>query len=349
VSEDQSQKKFDPTPKRVEEFRKRGQIALSRDLATIGALIGGSAGGLATAVTSQSFLAEELAVGFALTDEPLEAITRATVCFVRLFAPTALGALTGWLAAASVQLGAPPALAPFKLDLTRIASPSTLLEIFSPKKQAERALKALAKLVVVAMAASAALSAEWSLFQASPAIDADTISDRALAAIGRVTSWSGGALLLLAFLDLGLAKRRIGQEMKMTLEEMRKELKESDGDPHIKRRRKQRMRELSKKRFTAAVKSSDVVLVNPTEYAVALRYKSKKDPAPRVVAKGKDKVAERIRALAREHGVPIVVNIPLARLLHKVVPEGKVIPAHTFRAVAEVLGYVYRLRGRRTR
>lgn len=349
MSEDQDQRRFDPTPRRVEDFRKRGQIALSRDLTTISALLGGAVGALSSITTLQSDLLDYMRYGLALEDDLGTALTQATLAFVRLFLPTALGALAGWLATTAIQVGAPPAFAPFKFDLSRIANPSGLLELFSPKKQAGRALKALAKLAVVGGAAAWALAAEWASYQDSPAVEPGAIFARAIAATTRTTVWAGGALLLLAIGDYAFAKRRIGNEMKMTMEEMRREMKESEGDPAIKRKRKQRMRELSKRRFVAAVKSADVVLVNPTEYAVALRYKSKKDPAPRVVAKGKDKVAERIRTLARENGVPIVVNIPLARLLHKVVPEGKIIPTHLYRAVAEVLGYVYRLRGRRSR
>ncbi len=349
MSGDDQDKKFDPTPRRIEEFRKRGQIALSRDLSTIGALIGGSAASLASMSSMHLAVSEHLTRSLTFADAPAQAMMLSAVTFLQVFAPAAIGAMAGWLVTSAVQIGAPPAFAPLKFDLTKIASPQALGEVFSPKKQAMRALKAVAKLLVVGAAAVAALNAEWAHFQAEPALDAGAIFARSVSAITRVTTWSGAALLLLAIGDFALAKRRLTNEMKMSLEEMKKEMKENDGDPHIKRRRKQRMRELSKKRFVAAVKSSDVILVNPTEYAVALRYRSKKDPAPRVVAKGKDKVAERIRTLARENGVPIVVNIPLARLLHKIVPEGKVIPSHVFRAVAEVLGYVYRLRGRRAR
>lgn len=106
------------------------------------------------------------------------------------------------------------------------------------------------------------------------------------------------------------------------------------------------MRELAKRRVPAAVKSADVVLVNPTEYAVAIRYDSGSDRAPRVVAKGRGASAERIRELARKAGVPVVPEPPLCRMLHKLVPEGREIPPQLFAAVAEVLAYVYRLRGR---
>lgn len=349
MSEDQDQRRFAPTAKRIQDFRKRGQIALSKDLTQVGALLGGAALGLSSLASMQARLGDAIIRGMRLGDEPQVALAAAGATFVAIVGPIALGALVGWLVVAAVELGAPPAFAPFKLDLSRLANPGALLELVSPKKQAGRALKALAKLAVVGGAAALALSSEWDRWLSDPVTEAAQVSSRASGALSRVTWWSGAALLALAVVDYAMARRRHESELKMTLEELRRENKESDGDPAIKRKRRQRMRELAKRRFVAAVKSSDVVLVNPTEYAVALRYRSQKDPAPRVVAKGKDKVAERIRAIARESGVPIVVNIPLARLLHKIVPEGRVIPTHVYRAVAEVLGYVYRLRGRRTR
>jgi flagellar biosynthetic protein FlhB len=349
VSEDQDQKRFDPTPKRIKDFRKRGQIALSKDLSQVGALIGSAAIGLGSITTAQAHIGEAITRGLRLTDEPAVALEAAALTFAMVVGPIALGALAGWLVVAAVELGAPPAFAPFKFDLTRLANPSAILELVSPKKAGERGLKAVAKLAVVAAAAVIALSAEWDRWLSTPVTESAQVAARATSALAHVTLWSCAALLTLAIVDYALARRRNRNEMKMTMEELRRENKENDGDPAIKRRRRQRMRELAKRRFVAAVRSSDVVLVNPTEYAVALRYKSNKDPAPRVVAKGKDKVAERIRERARESGVPIVVNIPLARLLHKIVPEGRVIPTHVFRAVAEVLGYVYRLRGRRPR
>ena len=132
----------------------------------------------------------------------------------------------------------------------------------------------------------------------------------------------------------------------MTQTEIKREFREQEGDPTNKRRRKQRMRELARRRVAQAVKKADVVLVNPTEYAVALRYNADEDRAPRVLAKGRGAPAERIRELARQNGVPIVAEPPLTRMIYKLVPEGREIPAALYKAVAEVLAYVYRLRRR---
>jgi flagellar biosynthesis protein FlhB len=152
------------------------------------------------------------------------------------------------------------------------------------------------------------------------------------------------ALAVVAAVDYMLSRRKINEQMKMTSEEVKREHRESDGDPMMKGKRKQKMKELAKRRMAAAVATADVVIVNPTHYAVALRYDDKQDRAPVVVAKGMDESADKIREVARQKGVPILSRPPLARALHKHVKEGRAIPSNLYKAVAEVLAYVYRLK-----
>jgi flagellar biosynthesis protein FlhB len=154
------------------------------------------------------------------------------------------------------------------------------------------------------------------------------------------------ALGALAAFDYLLARRRLNDKMMMGIDEIKREHRQQEGDPQIKGKRRQRMRELGRRRLVDAVKTADVIVVNPTHYAVALRYQAEKDHAPQIVACGVDEAAQRIRDIAREAGVPILSRPPLARALHKV-GEGKTVPAPLFKAVAEVLAYVYRLRRRK--
>jgi flagellar biosynthesis protein FlhB len=132
----------------------------------------------------------------------------------------------------------------------------------------------------------------------------------------------------------------------MTKEEAKREYKDDEGDPLLKGRRKRRHRELLKGRAAIEVPRADAVVVNPTHIAVALRYRRGEDKAPRVVAKGQGLAAERIREVARENGVPIVRDVPLARLLHKRVKVGGAVPAETYKAVAAVLAFVWKLQGK---
>lgn len=153
-------------------------------------------------------------------------------------------------------------------------------------------------------------------------------------------------LVFLAGVDVAVTRLRFAKRMRMTREESRRELREDEGDPLMRGRRKRRHRELSRGRVSLEVPRADAVVVNPTHVAVAIRYR-REDGAPRVTCKGKGKIAEVMRELARENGVPIVENIPLARLLYKRVKVGKQVPAETYKAVAAILAFVYRVTGRR--
>jgi flagellar biosynthetic protein FlhB len=154
------------------------------------------------------------------------------------------------------------------------------------------------------------------------------------------------ALALVAGADLALTRYRFRKKMMMTKEEAKREYREDEGDPLIRSRRRRRHRELAKGRVASEVPRADVLLVNPTHIAIALRYRAGEDKAPVVLAKGKGQLAEIMRDLARSNGIPIVEDIPLARLLYKRVKIGRAVPADTFKAVAAILAFVYRIVGR---
>ena len=154
------------------------------------------------------------------------------------------------------------------------------------------------------------------------------------------------ALAILAFLDFAFQKWQFLQDMKMTKEEVKEEWKQTEGDPHVKARIRSLQREASRKRMMSSVPQADVVVTNPTHLAVALSYDSDKASAPIVVAKGRALLAEKIKQIARENNVPIVEDKPLAQALYKQVEVGEVIPILFYQAVAELLAYVYKLKGR---
>jgi len=135
--------------------------------------------------------------------------------------------------------------------------------------------------------------------------------------------------------------------MKMTKQEQKEEMKETEGDPHLKSKIRSIQQQMARRRMMAAVPSADVVITNPTHIAVALKYEAGKMEAPVVLAKGQELVAEKIREIAREHHIPLVENPPVARLLHSKVEVGQSIPDELFKAVAEILAYVYSLKGKR--
>jgi flagellar biosynthetic protein FlhB len=156
-------------------------------------------------------------------------------------------------------------------------------------------------------------------------------------------------LAIIAGADYVFQKMQYEKMMRMSREEMKQESKQQEGDPLIKRRIRMKQRELAKNRMMHDVPKADVVITNPTHFAVALMYDPKTMSAPRVVAKGTDEVAQQIKRIAQESSVPLVENRQLARELYKTVKLGKDVPSHLFRAVAEVLAFIYRTYGKRTR
>ena len=152
-------------------------------------------------------------------------------------------------------------------------------------------------------------------------------------------------MILIAILDFSFTKWEMEEKMKMTKQELKEEFKETEGDPHIKAQIRSIQQQMARKRMMAEVPRADVVITNPTHLSVAIRYDSKKMDAPVVIAKGADFVAMKIREIAREHDIPLVENPPVARLLHKI-DLGATIPEELFRAVAEILAHVYSIKGR---
>jgi flagellar biosynthetic protein FlhB len=154
---------------------------------------------------------------------------------------------------------------------------------------------------------------------------------------------AAGVFTLFGLIDLGRQYRRYRQDLKMTRQEVRDELKESEGDPHIKARIRRLRRDFLRMQMMKRVPTATAVIVNPTHYAVALRYEHGATAVPIVVAKGRNYLALRIRELAVRHQIPLVENPPLAQALYKSVKMDQEIPPHLYRAVAEVLAYVYRM------
>ncbi|MGZ3237230.1 MAG: flagellar type III secretion system protein FlhB, partial [Burkholderiaceae bacterium] len=153
-----------------------------------------------------------------------------------------------------------------------------------------------------------------------------------------------GGLVIIAMIDAPYQMWHYANKLKMTRQELRQEAKESDGNPEIKAKIRQQQREMAKRRMMSAVPTADVVVTNPTHYAVALKYADGKMRAPQVVAKGADEVAARIRELAKENNVPLLEAPPLARALYRHTELGDEIPEGLYTAVAEVLAYVFQLR-----
>jgi flagellar biosynthetic protein FlhB len=153
-------------------------------------------------------------------------------------------------------------------------------------------------------------------------------------------------LFMLSIFDYFYQRFIFMKQMRMTKQETKDEYKQQEGDPHIKGKLRQIRRDKARKRMMAAVPQADVIVTNPTHYAVALKYDSTTMPAPKVLAKGTDAVALRIREMAEKHKIPVMRNPPLARVLYDTTEIDEEIPVEHYQAVAKIIGYVYKLKGK---
>lgn len=335
------------TPRRLMKAREEGSVALSRELSSLGGLaavtavlvmLGPSlATGLATRLAGLIVHAGTLrfstngpaAFGFAL-----EGVFRAAL-------PFALAALIGGVGIALLQTGLlfrPEALAP---DPGRLSPARWVRRIASADGLFEQ-VKSLLKLTVIGGALwhvlAEGLPAIAGALGLSPTgLVAETEAD-ILALLWPLLA----ALALIAVGDLLWVRLRHARGLRMSREEVRQELKETEGDPHLKAHLRRLRTARMKRRMLGAVKKATVVVTNPTHYAVALSYERGRTAAPRVVAKGVDAMAARIREIAETHRVPVITNPPLARALYQVEVDTEIAPEH-YKAVAEIIAYVWRL------
>lgn len=231
-------------------------------------------------------------------------------------------------------------------DLTRLDPIRGLQRLFS-LSNVMRLVFGLIKVAIVATVAAVSLYHERQTILGLTALEVPQIS----LYLTQVLLWTalkiGIALAVLAILDYGFQRWKFEQDLRMTPQEVREEMKNLEGNPQIIARRRAVQRELAKHRLESAVPKADVVVTNPTELAVAIQYEPETMAAPIVVAKGAGVLAQRIRQLALQHGIPLVEKKPLARALYREVEINHPIPHDKYAAVAEVLAYVYQLKGKK--
>ncbi len=349
MSEDRTEH---PTAKRLRDASRRGQVARSRDLNDafqLGAalivlaywgpsLISGMGTIMSTGLTRMG----EGRSASVTSGDVVNLALGGVLQIGWLVGPLALAALVATAASAQAQGGIVFASEALRIDVARL-NPAAGLKRLMPSQAGLNLVKTLIGATVVGTVAWSAVSAlladSTRLALLDPVASGLDAWGHALAFLKRAAI----ALLALAAGDFALQKWRTGQSLKMTKQEVRDDNKLSEGNPEIKARVRRVQREMIRKRMLAAVPKATVVVTNPTHFAVALQY-TRGQAAPEVVAKGADSLALKIRTIAREHGVPIVENPPLARAIYRQVEVGESIPGDLFEAVAEVLAYLIRLK-----
>ncbi|HEY4443473.1 MAG TPA: flagellar biosynthesis protein FlhB [Steroidobacteraceae bacterium] len=340
----------DPSQKRLQDARERGQVPRSRELTNFATMIGGSAALVAIGGSMAGHMSQIMRRALAVDpqslrdpDSMLSALGEACMSALDVLLPL-FGVLIGLVLLASVALGgwnfSPQAMAP---DFSRLSPLPGLKRLFGLRGASELG-KALLKCAVVGGVCAAIVS--WTFR------DVLALAHMApRAAIGRgagLVSWSFiwlcASLALVAIVDVPLQLFQFKAGLRMTRQELRDEAKESDGRPETKQRIRQMQQTLARRRMMHKVPTADVVIVNPTHFAVALKYDPKKMRAPQVLAKGVDLVAQNIRRIAEEHRVPVFESPKLARALYRSTDLNKEIPAGLYVAAAQVLSYIFRVR-----
>ncbi|MBK8979746.1 MAG: flagellar biosynthesis protein FlhB [Planctomycetes bacterium] len=351
---DDSGRTEEPTPHRLEEAAEKGQVPMSRELVTAGTLAAAVLALLAAGPFVWRRLAGVLARGLDVAaDRDLvgtATVRGATAEILGVAAP--LGAPLVALAAPALiavlllgygQVGLRFRRESLRIDPGRLA-PTRNLDRLMNLGAAVRALSSLLLLVavgaVVWLVVRAHAAELATLAEREPGPAFGIVFDVALQCLG----WIAALAFVVATLDFTWQRLDHRRQLRMTRQEVEDERKRTEGDPLVRSRVRQAALDLARRRMMDAVPKADVVITNPTHFAVALAYDRTRNAAPEVVAKGADLTAQRIRELAREHDVPIMEDPPLARALFRAVKVGQEIPERFYKAVATVLGHVLRLR-----
>jgi flagellar biosynthetic protein FlhB len=351
MAEGSDQEKTEPaSPRRLEQAREEGDIPRSRELATCAILLAAGAGLMVTGeslvrqmnrmLTSGMHFEREQAFDFNLLLMRLGAdLIDLLIAFAPLAALLFIAAAVapllvgGWLFSGK-------ALAPNFARMNPLNGLGNMISARAGVELIKAVLKAILVGIVSWMVISSRMEAMLSL--AVEPLNTGSAHLVSLLLTGFITIVC--SLAVIALIDGPYQLWHYANKLKMTREELRQEAKESEGDPHIKAKIRQTQREMAKRRMMAEVPTADVVVTNPTHYAVALKYTEGKMRAPKVVAKGADEVAAKIRELAAESRVPLLEAPPLARALYAHAELGDEIPEGLYTAVAEVLAYVFQLR-----
>ncbi|MGM0880863.1 MAG: flagellar biosynthesis protein FlhB [Bacillota bacterium] len=340
------------TPKKRDEARKKGQIARSADLP----------GSLIMMFTFLSFimlgsfykqhilmlfgnLFEDWLLMELTTGNVMTFFTDITLELLLILAPIFAVAFIIAILGNVVQFGFLLTGEPLKMKFNKINPINGFKQIFSMRTVVEF-LKSVLKLLIIGILVFSAIWKEWDRILVLASLPIQQIFTFTAGLTVTLGIQIGAVLAVLALADFFYQRFEHNKSLKMSKQDIKDEYKKSEGDPIIKGRIRERQRRMALQRMMQEVPKADVVITNPTHFAIALKYDATKMEAPKIIAKGMDHVALRIKEIAKENGVVTMENKPLARALYERAEIGDVIPADLFQAVAEVLAYVYKMKGR---
>jgi flagellar biosynthetic protein FlhB len=342
------------TPKHRKEARKKGRAPKSSDLNGAVVLIAGFIAVLAVGGTIVASAAGAMQSAFAQIAHPSVVTSGAglhsllsLVLHVLLVAvaPVAATCMAAGVIANVAQVGWAPSFAQLSPSFARINPASGIKNLFGPRLAFDT-LKSLAKVAVVGIVVALTLIPQLTGLAAGVGTPPAALGVLVSSSIKAIVERAAAAYLLIGIADFAYQRHRYEKNLKMTRQEIKDEMRQHALPPEVRSAIRRRQVQAARARMMAAVPTADVVVTNPTHFAVALVYDGTK-AAPQVVAKGQDHVAHQIRTIAEEHGVPVISDAPLARALHATVEIGQLVPEQLWQAVAQLLAFVYRLAGRR--
>jgi flagellar biosynthetic protein FlhB len=352
-NQDDSQKTEDPTQRRLEQAREKGQVAKSQEVThwfmilAAAMLIGVFGESFAGGVTSSvyKFIARPHSIRVdgsgALQELMFETFGQLGSAFLMPVSVVLLAAFV----AGFIQNGFVFSTETITPKLSKLSLLKGLKRLFSTRSAMEF-IKGLLKITIVAAVITLLLWPEREIIFIVTSMDVIQFMDVLQALAIRVLVGVLSIMTAIAAVDFLYQKFQHAKELRMSKQDLKEEFKQSEGDPMIKARLRQIRTERARRRMMAAVPEADVVVTNPTHYAVALKYEHEAMDAPVLVAKGADQVAFRIREVAKEHGIPVIENPPVARALYDNVDLDQPVPPEHYKAVAEIIGYVMRLKGK---
>ncbi|MFQ5774568.1 MAG: flagellar biosynthesis protein FlhB [Kiloniellaceae bacterium] len=350
--QDDSQKTEEPTHRRLEQAREKGQIARSQEvnhwfmILAMALLIAVFGEPLTAGIASSLRRLLEQAHAIRLDGGQLREVLLETVGQVGLavLLPAAVILLAALLAGI-IQNGLVFSAEPIVPKLSKLSLAKGVKRLFSTRSLVDFA-KGIAKIAIVSTVLVVLLWPEVNVIPNITGMSLVQFMGLLQALATRVLIGVLSVMTVIAALDFLYQKQQHLKQLRMSKQDLKEEFKQTEGDPMIKARLRQIRMERARRRMMAAVPEADVVVTNPTHYAVALKYDPEKTEAPVLAAKGVDSLALRIREIAEEHDIPIVENPPLSRALYEGVELDQEIPPEHYKAVAEVIGYVMRLKGR---
>ncbi len=340
------------TPKRRRELREKGQVARSKEIPSVAIILLGTFALYFSAsyIYQQNSALLHLVLGDSAgfvdpgTLNHRLFIKVVTISF-SMIAPVAFAVFITAIVSNYVQVRGLFTLTPLKPDMSKLNPIKGFKQFFSLRSLAEL-VKSLAKLGIVTYVAYKVVRSEESHLLPLFETDLRSILIYICTICFKIFYKTAGVMFVLAILDYYYQKWQFEKDQMMTKEEVKEERKQVEGNPLVKARIRSIQISAARKRMMAAVPEADVIITNPTRIAVALKYEKNEMEAPKVVAKGMRRLAEKIREIGKAHGIPVVEDKPLAQVLYKDVNIGATIPVELYQAVARILAYVYKLKNK---